>query len=284
MQFCLQRVRQPPTNRRLSAILLCLVVQLAESGCSEAPGRPNFSWQGEMTVAGSTWITTNSSNPLVASDELDVSEIWQFADDLDAWEQPHRLVVANERAYVLDVMARRVHVVTPSGDRAPSIGKPGRGPGELERPFGVAVVGDLLAVGDGAKGALEVFHRSNGHYVQTIRTSKVRGLDIFAHRGGVAVLGLGREWYALDGSSSRAFATPASWRLPVPTDDPTTCGRIRPNADLIFRWSCLAPLVEVWSDSGAIGFFSIDRRPEVLGDSARAALRRRMTRDVSSVG
>ncbi len=62
--------------------------------------------------------------------------------------------------YAVDRQANQIHVVDASGQRLPSIGRPGAGPGEFAQPTTVEVVGDTLFVVDWANARLQALSLS----------------------------------------------------------------------------------------------------------------------------
>jgi hypothetical protein len=278
-------VRQSPLAVVFRGALVALCITLGEVGgleCVAQSGQQHYRWRGELRTEDGSWITLNPGRPLLTSEELDVEQVWQFDGGPVLWENPRHLTVSQGYSYILDVMARKVHVVTPDGGTSISFGRPGGGPGELKQPYDLASVGDLLVVGDAGTASLEVYMRETGAYENTIPVRTVSGFRLSEHRDGVVVTGMGQGWFAVSGSSQYRFENPEFWKLGPPGED--NCNRLGADAGLVFRWNCLIPEVEIWSDAGAVGFISVDRKPEQLSESDREALRRRMTRSVASVG
>lgn len=79
------------------------------------------------------------------------------------------------RLYILDSRASRISVVGPDGDFIRSIGGPGGGPGELQMPFGWAVLpGGGVAVFDLGKRGFEVFG-PDGAYENSVPVDMAHG-------------------------------------------------------------------------------------------------------------
>jgi hypothetical protein len=140
-------------------------------------------WTGRRdTIAGVevVWNPAEPLHPSGATAEL----LWEAGSESDAesdslWEQPSVARVAGSRVYVLDRMASRVYVLnTVDGRWVRTLGRPGGGPGEFEQPFGIAIVGDSVIVGNSRGNSLEVFD-TEGNYGRTIRIERV-GFTLFA--------------------------------------------------------------------------------------------------------
>jgi sugar lactone lactonase YvrE len=122
----------PPPSRTASWILPCA---LLAAGCESAPG-PDPG--GEIEIAGVPQVLVTTESALIGA----------LAD---------MAVGADGRIFLLDAQARRVHVVDPAGGPTLAIGRPGEGPGELQRPQALYLRGDSLVVADQGTGRYEVF-------------------------------------------------------------------------------------------------------------------------------
>ena len=123
----------PPTpSRNASCALACA---LLAAGCESAPAPiPG----GDVEIAAAPHVLVTTESALIGS----------LAD---------MAVGADGRIFLLDVQARRVHVVDRAGRPALAIGRPGEGPGELQRPQALHLRGDSLVVADLGTGRYEVF-------------------------------------------------------------------------------------------------------------------------------
>lgn len=117
---------------------------------------------------GNVETVYDSREPL-PGDELSPRLLWiaPSGERVHEWAEPRQVRVLGGMVYVLDPMAHQVHVVgRDSGEWSHSIGGRGRGPGELERPYALAVVGEEIAVGTAA-GTIERFGMTGEHHGST---------------------------------------------------------------------------------------------------------------------
>lgn len=144
-------------------VLACVWMVLA---CGAGDRPPNGSaWAGTREQAGGFEVVRNPDAPLFSEDALAVER-----------------------------MAHRVHLLEAAGGRwTHSIGRKGGGPGELERPFGLALSGAELVVGDGGKASLERFG-PEGEYRGSLHLGEL-GFSIYALGGESFLVNslLGRE-------------------------------------------------------------------------------------------
>ena len=101
--------------------------------------------------------------------------------------------VVNRRIYVLDAKSKHVNVFDSEGDFVRSIGSPGSGPGEFERPVSIAVLGSTLFVCE-RSGRVSVFDTS-GTYSHSFAALGVRHMNsnIVAVSDSVLLIGGHRE-------------------------------------------------------------------------------------------
>lgn len=127
------------------------------------------------------------------------------------------VALATDRtAYVLDVMFKRVAVFSPSGEQTATLGREGRGPGELMGPVALAVDGGgNLFVLDEMNQRIEVFSGADGAWVRLFPVD-FHPYDMCFLDGRLYVLGA-RNGYVIhevsprDGAVVRSFAPdPAS--------------------------------------------------------------------------
>src|SRR5690606_35332209 len=155
-----------------------------------------------------------------------------------------------------------------------SVGRRGRGPGELEGPTGVAVFEDAFVVANLGRASFEVFD-SVGEY----RRSVPAGAMVFALHplptGRLLVSAFtGREgrWtsFEADGSAGPTLEWPSN----VTAKDAVVdgCERVGTAGPHVFRWSCTVPYLQVVDTSGALlREILADREAEETGREALAA-------------
>lgn len=91
-------------------------------------------------------------------------EVWRSGGAAEAGgvELTGRLVAAlgpGERSVVVDLVARRVLLISPDGSLERVLGRPGDGPGELRQPHRAGFLGDSLVwVADGASARVTLYH------------------------------------------------------------------------------------------------------------------------------
>jgi hypothetical protein len=121
-----------PALQRRNLILPCALLAAAcESASAPIPG-------GDVEIGAAPQVLVTTESALIGG----------LAD---------MAVGADGRIFLLDAQARRVHVVDPAGGPALAIGRPGEGPGELQRPQALTLMGDSVVVADQGTGRYEVF-------------------------------------------------------------------------------------------------------------------------------
>lgn len=91
-------------------------------------------------------VHLDSLDPLTAVEEVRVGSL---EDPVAGFSDIRALTVGDDGLLrVLDADARQVRVFTPAGEWLRSIGGPGQGPGEFERPSAMGLLGDTLWVHD----------------------------------------------------------------------------------------------------------------------------------------
>src|SRR5690606_11313328 len=144
-------------------------------------------WQGSREVIEGTEIVRNPEIPLRGI-RAEAPSLWRApsADDIRRfgdWAGPVRLVAAGDRVYVLDQMAHRVYGLRATDGVMENVfGRRGRGPGEFEFPYGIALRADTILVGNGGAGSLERF-RPDGTYAGSIPLG-ARGFALIAPSAG----------------------------------------------------------------------------------------------------
>lgn len=79
-----------------------------------------------------------------------------------------------DRIYILDSKACQIKVFDESGEFLRAIGKPGQGPEEFSRPFGISMVGkDLIAVEDMGNRSIK-FLDLEGNLIRSLVTARMR--------------------------------------------------------------------------------------------------------------
>lgn len=179
-----------------------------------------------------------------------------------------------DRVYSLDRMAARVQVVRAGDGGGRSVGRRGRGPGELEGPTGVAVFEDAFVVANLGRASFEVFD-SVGEY----RRSVPAGAMVFALHplptGRLLVSAFtGREgrWtiFEADGSAGPTLEWPATVTAKDAVFD--GCERVGTAGPHVLRWSCTVPYLQVIDTSGALlREILVDREAEETSREALAA-------------
>jgi hypothetical protein len=115
---------------------LFLAGTLLSGGCGAGPDQPSDGYL-EVRAAPDTVVTTGSG---LIGGLVD----WTIGPD--------------GSLFLLDLQARQVHVTDSTGRLLRTIGRPGQGPGELERPASVHVSGESLTVVDPGNGRLQSFN------------------------------------------------------------------------------------------------------------------------------
>lgn len=159
-----------PGRRRLAVALLAPT--LASTACSDAGTTSTAQWTGTRDTIAGVEIVTNPGTPLLGDGRRpEPREIWR-ATDTGAegyWASPNRITVSDDRVYVLDRQVSNVYAVdAETGEDAGRIGGEGAGPGELQRPFGVDVVDEFLAVGNSGGPRIDLF-ALDGRYERSLR-------------------------------------------------------------------------------------------------------------------
>jgi hypothetical protein len=164
------------------------------------------------------------------------------------WSLPAQVALGAGEIYVLDPLAHRVHVVSGSGEMLRQVGRAGKGPGELQAPFGLAFLNGLLAVGNAGR------------------------IDLFSPAGEPAgSVALGTIAFSLDGLEPghllvktfrgeqklypvRGNAPPVSLPgFPLMDDEAEfACSRVSGAGDHILRLDCAKPVFQVISRHGTL--------------------------------
>jgi hypothetical protein len=81
--------------------------------------------------------------------------------EFDFIRRPIKLLITQDKIYILDWMLSQVFVIDPNGHVLDKIGRPGQGPGDLERPIDMALSpdGSLYVLNAGSR-RIEVFSKA----------------------------------------------------------------------------------------------------------------------------
>jgi hypothetical protein len=245
-----------------TVVTVVVLAACAESG-------PDRQWQGVRDTVDAVEVVRNPSEPLVPVGEAALSRLWYtepaslHADSL--WEDPRNIRVSGDAVFVLDRPAARVYGLSRSaGVWNLTFGKKGGGPGELDRTFGIAVNATHVAVGDGGKAGISLFHR-DGEFDRVLQVGGI-GFALYPHGAdGFLVNGMidrqpGYVVVAADGSRE-SFPMPES-ALP---DDYTDqdCHRVGKSGPRLLRLRCILPRFHVADETGTlVRELVIDLEPE----------------------
>jgi hypothetical protein len=157
--------------------LLVTALPLALSGCGPEPLEfPDW----VLPVAEGARIVEYAAVPIEERTErielvedLVISE--RGADPNYIFYRPRGVVAdATGRIFVLDAGNSRVQVFDAEGEYVRTLGREGQGPGELSRPFGLAIAGNHLVVHDFSNGRFVVWSLE-GKYTHDRRFEEGRG-------------------------------------------------------------------------------------------------------------
>ncbi|MXW17179.1 MAG: 6-bladed beta-propeller [Gemmatimonadetes bacterium] len=139
----------------------------------------------------------------------------------DDWEQFGNVrrvgFDADGKLYIFDNRADRIHVVAPDGTYLRSFGRTGEGPGEFQRPDGLAVMRDgRLVVADRRHRAYHIF-AADGEFERMVRMAPEPGdlriTDLLPDPGGEAVFtAVGAPMLSASMGTSGARTTPHTSR------------------------------------------------------------------------
>lgn len=257
------------------------------AGCGAGDRDASRAWRGEVVRVDGVEVVRNPGTPLFDASEVSVTRLWQAPSEADEaerglWEGPVLVRVADDRVYILDGMAHRVYRIAGEDGRwTATLGRRGGGPGELERPYGFALVGSSLVVGNQGRASLERF-AEDGEYVGSVHLDALAfGVETLDEK--LLVNGLfGREggWRLVDlEGGSEAFHWPAR-RDPLTADYPE-CARSSAAGAVALRIACYRPYIQVVAPDGdPVREIVIDQAPipvePAVVESAAAELRTRM--------
>lgn len=257
-------------------------VALPLPGCTADSGE----WQGTVRRDGAAVEVRNPEQPVFGAGSASVEPLWIMPGPSEnpaarGWSQPMRVALGAGEVYVLDPMAHRVHVLSRSGRPLRQVGREGKGPGELQSPFGVAFVNGMLAVGD--VGAVDLFSpdgRPEGSLQLGTAAFSLAGLE----PGEVLVLTARGEQKRYP---VQRGAQPVS--LPgFPLEDREAefaCSRLAGAGARILRLDCVKPVFQVISREGRV--LRTVRIPRAPAQATRAEVdmyRRSLASDAAQSG
>ena len=233
-------------SRFIPFLLVLLVAAACRRGEAEPPANRELT-STRVTGAGARLVLLDSVR-LSETDSSTIGDVSAFAVD-DSGE-----------IFVADGFSARVLEFSPDGHFVRAFGRKGRGPGELELPFSLVLLGDtLLAVGNRGANSPVLFDRRSGAWVTSghaagyVKSGRIVGDALW-----LGVVSRSRNaslaaWHP-GADSMRYFG-------PVPAEY-TASARL---------WSMMpqAPFV-TWGDTVALGFAGVNRL--YLLDSAGAVL------------
>jgi hypothetical protein len=216
-------------------------------------------------------VVWNPAVPQRSADDVHLSVEWTapFDEAEDLWQRPTVVRASRDRVFVLDAMAERVYVLdTSTGQASGVIGRPGEGPGELQRPFGVALQEAAVVVGNGGRGTLDWFSLE-GEYERSLRINAVgfalHGVEpdrflvntLVGDRGGWSII------------HSDGNVRPVEWPGWLhAAQPPRECARHSTSGTLLLRMSCYRPSVQLTDEWGnAVMEVVIDQEPVEIGDA-----------------
>ncbi|MFQ6108748.1 MAG: 6-bladed beta-propeller [Candidatus Aminicenantales bacterium] len=154
----------------LGVILTLLVLSLV-SGCK----KKGLEWKGSVETIDGVQVIMNPKEPLFPGGFLSVVEELNIGKKEGPEEYRFSMVRSldvdvQEQIYVLDSKESIIRVYDREGHHLRSFGKPGQGPGELERPRGISIYDSQVLVAEiGRK--LSVFSLE-GEFIRRISTKE----------------------------------------------------------------------------------------------------------------
>lgn len=268
------RIADAPTRLPLALLIRACVVGaigLALHACGyDAPASARWTSTIDTLASGTVLVR----NPQVGA--WDSASAWRLVEDLrigamegqgpEVFGRVHDLEVDGYgRIYVLDSQASEIRVFDDAGQHVRTIGGPGGGPGELQRPTGFTwAPGWRLWVEDPANGRYTVYDTTgavHASYPRTIRGVRFRWAGTFDRSGrlyvrGLRVLEQSRESVLICMDS---VASPADTFL-LPKYEPPTYELVR---DGLTRWATTVPFAPslVWrlAPDGSLWFGITDK-------------------------
>jgi hypothetical protein len=219
----------------------------------------------------------NPADPVFGSDAATAHLAWQAAPSIDRssipdWEQPSRVAIGDGEVYVLDAMSDRVHAFSESGERLRSIGRSGRGPGEFVSSFGLAVFGEWLAVGNGGRNTVELYHPS-GESAGSIPLGMPAFTLVGIEPAGFLVrTALGElKLFDVDGGAASVHLPPL---MDTRAQSASACVRLAAAGESVLHLDCATPQFQVLSLAGDVQLTVRVRRSPSAATSAELDLYR----------
>jgi hypothetical protein len=296
--------------RFLNSVALLAAFALA-SGC--AAGDRAVEWSGTREVIDGVEVVRNPGAPLLAAGDVAVEPLWTASgggelvaatgapgttsSDPPEWANPTAITRGGAQLYILDPMESRVYVLGAEDGRwIRAIGRKGGGPGELERPRGIAAIEDMLVIGNGGRATFDLF-ATDGSYLRSVPIGGI-SFDFHPLGGGrilATAMSAGRDgsiqggWrlYRLEGDAGAPEAI-ESWptSVAVPGGEveggSLECMRTGTAGAHIIRFSCAAPHLQLVDGEGRLlREFVVDRVPELISDAEREAQVERVREEMS---
>jgi hypothetical protein len=232
-------------------------------------------WLGSIDTVGSSVVVHNPTEPLEAGDGVGLREVWRLRNPLDEsgnpWEDPRRIEVSGDTAYILDRLGYKVLMVdVNTGALIGNLGGKGGGPGEFEGPIDLAVLADTVIVLDAGKRTLEFLHPGGQH----LKSVNLNGIGFSIHIFEPSTLLL--TYLGSDGGEL-ARLRPDGNRETIRIADSlgatagiASCRHYSSGGAAVFRSSCTVPYIQIFTETGVLDReIVIDREPE---DRSRAEL------------
>lgn len=281
--------------RSLPGLNLLLLVALA-SGCGA--GDAAGEWRGTSEMIDGVEVVRNPGTPLYDAGEVEVGLLWMVGGDAElaatsagagvaagpgdpgplVWAEPNAIRRSDTALYILDPMEARIHALDPvDGSWVRSIGRKGKGPGELDDPHGILLLDERVAVRNGG-GTFEVF-AEDGDHLLSVRTGGLTFAGYPLPGGRIlanTMLGLEARWqiHHLDGRADSVPSWPHSVAIPGAEAEGGVleCQRTGTAGAFIIRSSCAVPHLQILDAEGRLlREFSVAREPDLVTDAEREA-------------
>lgn len=163
---------QTEPNSRRTTVVATMALALGSISCSDGGDPMTPRWAGTLDTISGVEIVMNPETPLLdAADRPEAREVWRTTDTgaEGYWASPNRIAVGHGLVYVLDPGAAYVYSVDrQTGEGVGTMGGEGDGPGELQRPFDIGVLGDRVLIGNSGGPRIDLFS-SDGSYDRSLR-------------------------------------------------------------------------------------------------------------------
>jgi hypothetical protein len=280
------------------------------AGCGA--GESAVEWRGTREVVDGVEVVRNPGTPLLKGEEVMAEPLWAVAGEgalvasegagdtsfeTPEWAEPTAIAWGGEYLYILDPMESRVHVLSAEDGRwIRAIGRKGKGPGELDRPFRIAMMDGMLVVGNGGRAAFDLFG-VDGSYLRSVPIGGIsfelyplsarRILANAMTPGSDGSIQGGWRLYRLEGDAGAPEAI-ESWptSVAVPGDEveggSLECMRTGTAGAHIIRFPCAVPHLQILDGEGRLlRECIIDRVPGLISDAEREAQVERVREEMS---